>query len=138
MARLKDPTEPIRTEAGRLSGVAEGSACNQSSFKIGKNSFLFMGPGAKGVGFKAMFKLDQSMPQARALAAKEPTRFQAGAKPGWVTTRFTAQAPLPKSIWGKWLKESYALASAPSKGKKTAAKKTAAKKTAAKKKTARR
>ncbi len=26
----------------------------------------------------------------------------------WATTRFTAEDPLPKKIWSRWLKESYA------------------------------
>jgi hypothetical protein len=119
-----DPTDPIRRKAATFPDVADGTACNQSSFKAGKGSFLFIGPGAKGVGYKAMFKLGDSMPQARTLAAKEPDRFEVGSK-GWVTTRFTALKPLPKSIWQKWLKESYEVCVSEPKGKKKAAKKTA-------------
>jgi hypothetical protein len=26
----------------------------------------------------------------------------------WVTTRFSAEDPLPKNIWSRWLKESHA------------------------------
>jgi hypothetical protein len=55
-----------------------------------------------------MFKLKSSMPHARKLATKEPERFEVGST-GWVTTRFTAEAPLPKSIWEPWLEESYEL-----------------------------
>ena len=54
MARTQDPTEPIRTQAAAFPGVAKGTSCNQSSFKAGKGSFLFIGPGAKGQGFKAL------------------------------------------------------------------------------------
>ena len=89
-------------------GVAKGTSCNQSSFKAGKGAFLFIGPGPKGLGFTAMFKLKDSMPQAQELAEEEPGRFEVG-KTGWATARFTAENPLPKRIWQTWLKESYNL-----------------------------
>ncbi|MFT5287908.1 MAG: hypothetical protein ACI8TQ_004096 [Planctomycetota bacterium] len=108
MVKNQDPTAAICKLAASLDDVTVGSSCNQSSFKVGKHSLLFIGPGAKGVGFKAMFKLDKSMSQAEKLAAKEPDRYQAGSK-GWVTVRFTAEMPIPKTIWEKWVKESYAL-----------------------------
>jgi len=124
MARAPDPTVAICKKAAALPGVAGGTACNQSSFKIGKGSFLFIGPGAKGAGFKAMFKLERSMPQAKKLAAEKPDRFQVGSN-GWVTTRFTAEEPRPKSIWEKWLKESYDLFAGSGAGAKKAVKKNA-------------
>jgi hypothetical protein len=128
MARAQDPTDPIRRKAVTFPAVAEGTSCNQSSFKAGKGSFLFIGPGAKGLGFKAMFKLGRSMPQAKMLAAKDPDRFEVGST-GWVTTRFTAEKPLPKSIWEKWLKESYDLCcDSAAKGKQKTVKKTAERK----------
>ena len=141
MARSKDPTEAIRAKAASFPDVAGGTSCNQSSFKAGKGSFLFIGPGAKGVGFKAMFKLDRSMSQARKLASKEPDRFDVGST-GWVTARFTAEKPLPKTIWEKWLQESYDICTGTSKGSKGTKKKptkkaTKKKPTAAKKKTPR-
>jgi hypothetical protein len=86
--------------------VAKGTSCTQSSFKAGKGSFLFIGLGPKGLGFKAMFKLAASMPQALDLAKQAPERFEVGTT-GWVTARFTAEEPLPKRIWQKWLRESY-------------------------------
>lgn len=109
MTSQRDPTEPMRTMAASMAGSAQGTACNQSSFKAGKSSFFFVGPGAKGVGFKAMFKLDRSIPQAEELASEAPDRFEVGST-RWVTTRFTAEDPLPKSLWKKWLVESYGLA----------------------------
>lgn len=130
MAHNSDPTESIRKEATKLPGVVTGTSCNQTSFKVGKKSFLFLGPGAKGVGFKAMFKLSDSLPQARELEKKDPDRYGAGAT-GWVSVRFTAEKPLAKTIWSKWLKESFAEAGggqAPVQRKKKAAKKKAAKK----------
>jgi hypothetical protein len=132
MPRSKDPTEPIRERAADFPEVAAGTSCNQSSFKAGKGSFLFIGPGAKGIGFKAMFKLDQSMPQARKLAAEEPDRFDVGST-GWVTARFSAERPLPKSIWQKWLQESYDICCRGGKAKKAATKKATKKQASTKK-----
>lgn len=106
MVNFQDPTEAIRKAAAAFPGVAQGTSCNQSSFKAGKGSFLFIGPGPKGQGFKAMFKLRASMPQASELAKEDPKRFEVGST-GWVTARFTAEEPLPKQIWEKWLAESY-------------------------------
>ena len=98
MASASDPTDPIRRMAVTFTGVAKGTSCTQSSFKAGKRTFLYIGPGAKGKGFKAMFKLKQSMPRAKKLASTDPERFEVGST-GRVTTRFTAEKPLPKSIW---------------------------------------
>ncbi len=104
-----DPTDAIRTKAAAFPAVDPGTSCNQSAFKVVKRAFLYIGPGAKGRGFKAMFKLDQSMPQAMELATTHPDRFEVGST-GWVTTRFTAEEPLPEAVWETWLEESYELA----------------------------
>ena len=104
-----DPTEAIRNRAAGYPVVAAGTSCNQSAFKVGKKAFLYIGPGKKGVGFKAMFKLDESMPEARKLASEHPKRFEVGST-AWVTTRFTVEEPLPETVWAPWLDESYALA----------------------------
>ena len=109
MAPQSDSTEPIRQKALSFESVVEGVSCNQSSFKVGKGSFLFLGPGAKGVAYKAMFKLDRSLDRARQLAEKEPGRFEVG-RAGWVTARFSDEKPLPRSVWEKWIEESYGLA----------------------------
>jgi hypothetical protein len=113
VARAKDPTKALKEAAAALPDVVEGLSCNQASYKVGKKAFLYVGPGPKGVGFKAMFKLDASREEAEALAASEPDRFEAGP---WITTRFTAEDPLPKKVWGRWLKESYAAAGGGKKG----------------------
>ena len=105
---MTDPTDPIRNKAASYSEVAKGTSCTQSAFKAGRGTFLFIGPGRKGKGFKAMFKLEDSLQDAQARAAAEPTRFEVG-KTGWVTARFTAQEPLPRAIWEQWLEESYAI-----------------------------
>ena len=106
MARIQDPTDPIRRKAVTFPGIARGTSCTQSAFKAGTGTFLFIGPGPKGKGFKAMFRLRASMRQALELAASDPARFEVGST-GWVTARFTAEEPLPKRIWQKWLAESY-------------------------------
>jgi hypothetical protein len=108
MVRPQDPTDPIRRSAVKFPAVAKGTSCNQSSFKAGRGAFLYIGPGRRGRGFKAMFKLKRSMPQAKELATTDPDRFEVGST-GWVTTRFTAEKPLPKKIWENWLRESYEL-----------------------------
>ena len=109
MSADSDPTETIRNKAATFPAVAPGTSCNQSAFKVGKRAFLYIGPGAKGRGYKAMFKLDRSMNHARELAASNPDRFEVGST-GWVTTRFTAEEPLSEDIWETWLEESYELA----------------------------
>ena len=106
---MNDPTQPICEKAMTFPDVIKGMSCNQTSFKATKSNFLFIGPGPKGQGFKAMFKLDKSAPQARELAAKEPARYKMGSSAGWVTVRFTAESPIPMVVWEKWLKESYSL-----------------------------
>ena len=134
-ARKKDPTEAMRLAASRYPGVDEGTACTQSSFRAGKKAFLFVGE--QGGRFKAMLKLEASMPAARKLAKQSPADFQVGST-GWVTARFSAEQPLPRTLWKKWLDESYALTVRPAPARKKAAKKKAAKKKTAKKKAAKR
>ncbi len=128
----KDPTEPIRKAAAKFAGADAGSSCTQTSFNVDKTAFLYIGPGAKGIGFKAMFKLEKSRAQAAKFAAKEPDRFGVGST-AWVSVRFTAERPLPKSIWEKWLKESYELAGGGAAAPRNTKKKATAKKKAAKK-----
>ncbi len=98
----------MRRAASGYSGATEGDACTQSSFKVGKKAFLYVGP--QGGRYKAMFKLRRSMPEATALAQREPDRYDVGST-GWVTARFSAEEPLPKRLWTRWLRESFELAS---------------------------
>ena len=104
----KDPTQPIRLKASQYAGVDEGTACTQSSFKIGKNSFLFIGE--QGGRYKAMFKLNTSRGEAEAMAKKHPDDYQVGSS-AWITARFSTEKPLPTKLWKKWLEESYQIAS---------------------------
>ena len=107
MPGAKDPTKALRKAAGALPDVVEAMSCNQTSYKAGKKAFLYVGPGTKGVGYKAMFKLEASLGEAESLAKSEPERYELGVG-NWVTTRFSAEDPLPKKIWSSWLKESHA------------------------------
>jgi len=103
-----DPTDPIRLKAGLYDGVDEGTSCSQSSFKTNGKAFLFIGE--QGGRYKAMFKLKDSRNEAKKLAQGEPDNYQIGKAP-WVTTRFSADAPMPQKLWEKWLDESYMLTS---------------------------
>ena len=124
----KDPTEPIRLEASRYPDVDKGTSCTQSSFKTGKKAFLYVG--MQGGRYKAMFKLEGSKAEAAKLADKDPDHFEVGST-AWVTARFTAERPMPKKLWKKWLDESYALSAGG--GVKGSSKKKATKKKATKK-----
>ena len=105
---MSDATAEIKAMCESLPDVIVGTSCNQTAYMVGKGKFLFIGPGRKGQGHKAMFKLKASMDQALELAAKQPKRFEVG-KTGWVTVRFTNEEPLASEIWEKWLQESYLL-----------------------------
>ncbi|MCA9322481.1 MAG: MmcQ/YjbR family DNA-binding protein [Planctomycetes bacterium] len=120
MKNNTDPIEAMRVAAAAYGGVDEGTACTQSSFKVGKKSFFFAGP--QGGRFKAMFKLTSSLETARKLATEEPDRFDVGTT-GWVTARFTAEEPMPEKLWKSWLDESYESALASKAGAKKAARK---------------
>ena len=122
---LKDPTEPIRKKASEYPNVDKGTACTQSSFKANKKGFLYIG--MQGGRYKAMFKLDKSIPEATALAKKSPDNYEVG-KGGWVVARFTAEKPMPKRVWEEWLNESYKLTGTSEAKTKPAAKRKNAKK----------
>ena len=107
MPEAKDPTKALKKAAAALPNVVDGTSCNQTSYKAGRKAFLYVGPGPKGIGYKAMFKLEVSLEEAKDLAKSEPERFELGVG-NWVTTRFSAEDPLPKKIWSRWLRESHA------------------------------
>ena len=120
MPGAKDPTKALKKAAAALPNVVEGTSCNQTSYKVGNKAFLYVGPGTKGIGYKAMFKLEASLDEAKDLAKSEPERFELGVG-NWVTTRFSAEDPLPKTIWSSWLKESHAEATKSGGAKKKSA-----------------
>ena len=120
MSGAKDPTQALRKAAATLPDVVEATSCNQTSYKAGKKAFLYVGPGAKGIGYKAMFKLEASLGEAEGLAKREPERYELGVG-NWVTTRFSAEDPLPKKIWSRWLKESHAGATKSGRARKKSA-----------------
>lgn len=108
MPKAKDPTEAMRVRARKFPDAVEGASCTQTSFKRGgKKAFFYVGE--QGGRFKAMFKLDASLAEVRKLAKTAPDDYQHG-NGGWVTARFTAEAPLAKKTWEAWMKESYELA----------------------------
>ena len=106
MAKAKDATLAIKRAAAGLPGAVAGESCNQVSYKVGRKAYLYIGPGKKGVGYKAMFSLDDSLSEAKKLAAQDPQRFEVGAG-NWATTRFSDEEPLPEGLWNRWLSESY-------------------------------
>ena len=117
MATAKDPILAMKKAAAAFPNVVEGTSCNQTSYKAGKKAFLYIGPGTKGIGYKAMFKLDASFKAAKDLAKIQPERYELGVD-NWVTTRFSREDPLPKKIWSRWLKESHGGATKGKKAKK--------------------
>ena len=76
MPSAKNPTKALMDAAAALPDVTSGESCNQTSFKVGKTAFLYVGPGAKGVGYKAMFKLDASIPDAKPLSSWRSTIYR--------------------------------------------------------------
>lgn len=100
-----DATYPIRIKAGGYAGVDEGTACTQSSFKVNGKGFLYIGE--QGGRHKAMFKLDESRPQAMQLAQDNPDCYEVGSI--WITARFSDEQPMPQELWEIWLDESYTL-----------------------------
>lgn len=106
---MSDQFNNIVKKALSYPDIVQGESCNQLSFKAAKGKFLFIGPGPKGQGYKAMFKLRESLPEADKLSSKYPNHYQVGASGGWVTIRFDDQNPIPETTWEAWLEESYRL-----------------------------
>jgi len=100
-----DATTPLRKRAESYPDVEVGDSCTQTSFKVGKKAFFYIGE--QGGRHKAMFRLSASLPEAEALAAERPDDFQTGM---YVTARFSDDAPLDSELWERWLDESYGIA----------------------------
>ncbi|MEM6652239.1 MAG: hypothetical protein AAGA72_07015 [Pseudomonadota bacterium] len=99
-------TEQIRLRASHYPNVYEGTSCTRSSFKTSGKAFLFIGK--QGGRHKAMFKLKASRQEATQMALEKPKDFQVGSG-ACVTVRFSEEAPMPTSLWQRWLDESYAI-----------------------------
>ena len=105
----KDFLETLQATARRLNDVEEGASCSQASFKVAGKAFLYAGK--QGGRCKAMFRLEDSLPEAADMAASAPEDVQIG-KHGWVTLRCAADKPPSARLWKRWLTESYARAAA--------------------------
>jgi hypothetical protein len=123
------PLAALIARARRHPEVEEGIACAGTSLesrtlKVRGKAFAFFRPGS------VMLKLGESLAEARAMAAKAPRQFRAGAG-GWVDVKFGDGEPLPIAVMQRWLDESYALFAAapasPARKEKKAAKKKAKK-----------
>ena len=91
----------LRSLATGLPETTEGTSCVNRAFKVRKKNFLFLGE--KGDAIRVMVKLTHSLSDAAALS--DP-RVEVG-KTGWVTCRFTADAPLPDDLLEAWVMESF-------------------------------
>ena len=105
MTGASDTIGALRAAARKLSGTDEGIACEGTALervtiRVRKKAFAFLGGGT------VMVKLKASLPEAKALAAKEPDRYKAGAT-GWVTVKLAGKAQLP--LLKRWLAESHRL-----------------------------
>jgi hypothetical protein len=84
-------------------GVAcAGTVIEKHTVKVRNRAFLFLGQ------TDAMLKLDDSFPEARKLAAKEPGRYKPGAG-GWVKLTWNEGEALPQVVLKRWIGESYRL-----------------------------
>ena len=108
----KDTLTAMAERAAGYADVDEGTACTQSSFKVGGKAFLFVGQ--QGGRNKAMLKLKDSLDEALAKAEEDPDHYGAG-KGAWVTLRFSDDDAPPAKLWRRWLDESYALFAAAKK-----------------------
>jgi len=98
----------LRAEAMRLQDVTEGVACagtalEKYTLKVRGKAFLFLGRA------DLMVKLDDALPEARALAAAEPARYKVGAN-GWATVRLEGEGP-DAALLARWIAESHRLLS---------------------------
>lgn len=112
--------ESLRKVALRLDAVTEGVACEGTALerrtvKAGTKAFVFIGAS------EAMLKLDASLAEATAFAAKAPDHCRVGAG-GWVKISVGQKESPSQDVVARWIGESYALASKPA-AKKSAAKK---------------
>lgn len=109
MSSAEETFRQICEKAASLPDVTSGTSCSQTSFKTTKRAFLYIGPGPKGQGYKAMFTLSDSLQQAEKLVEVAPKLYQLG-KGGRLSVRFFDDHPFDEEDWRRWLEESYRLA----------------------------
>lgn len=99
----------LRKTALRMPETSEGIACAGTSLEtrtveVRGKAFLFLRAG------DLRLKLGPSLSQARALAAKDPTRCEVGSS-GWVRVVFAddgGRGPSPDAL-ARWVEESWSL-----------------------------
>jgi hypothetical protein len=80
----------------------EGTSLEKRTVKAGNKAFVFLGVA------DVMVKLRASLPEARRMAKKDPSRYKAGAH-GWVTARLVDDETPPMALLQRWVDESYHL-----------------------------
>ena len=96
----------LEKQARAYPGSNDALSCNNVAFKTGRKSFLFLGVREDEIILR--FKLNASLPEAQALAAKEPSQFEAG-KGGWVKATLPRDEAPPKGLLSRWTEESFRL-----------------------------
>jgi hypothetical protein len=104
----------LRKVAMKLPDTEEGISCagtalERAAFRAKKKTFLFLGVK------ELRLKLDDSLGEAKKLAAKEPEIFEVGGG-GWVLVRY-AGAKMAKGLLERWIGESHRLMTEPKKKK---------------------
>ncbi len=100
------PMKAIRAIAMKLPGTEEGVSCGKCAFKTGGKAFLFMG--MDDHSWNLLLKLSDSLPEASALAAKEPHRYGVG-RTHWVSVHLPHTVSLPAGLAEGWTRESFRL-----------------------------
>jgi hypothetical protein len=88
----------------RESVACEGTALECSTFKARNKTFFFWLVDAG----QARVKLQESLPEAERLSAKDPFRYLPGAH-GWVRVTWPDPSSPPLEVLSRWIDESYRL-----------------------------
>ncbi|MFQ5968548.1 MAG: MmcQ/YjbR family DNA-binding protein [Acidimicrobiia bacterium] len=84
----------------------EGDSCVKRAFKARNKGFVYLGETEDS--YNIILKLDESIPEAKALAAAEPDHYTIG-NTNWVTVNFPADEIPPKGLIEGWIDESFRL-----------------------------
>jgi predicted DNA-binding protein (MmcQ/YjbR family) len=98
--------EILRARALEYPDAAEEFPWGDRVVKVGGKIFVFLNHGDDGV--TVTLKLRASHGEAMTMPFIKPTGYNLG-RAGWVTARFEPDAPLPVSMIGAWIDESYRL-----------------------------